>query len=64
VVQIAGVQARQVYAEGRAGARRALLKARFVFAEGRLYQIAYVGELDGLAMPDIDMFLASFKLLR
>jgi hypothetical protein len=63
-VQIAGLPARQVYAEGRAGARRTLLKARFVFADGRLYQIAYVGEPDGPAMPDIDMFLASFKLIQ
>lgn len=63
-VQVAGLPARQVYAEGRAGAQRALLKARFVFAGSRLYQIAYIGERDGLAMPDIDMFLTSFKLLR
>ena len=47
-----------------AGAQRALLKARFVFAAGRLYQIAYVGEHDALAMPDIDMFLTSFKLIQ
>ena len=42
----------------------ALLKARFVVAGSRLYQIAYVGARDGLAMADIDMFLTSFKLLR
>jgi len=30
----------------------------------RLYQIAYVGTRDDLAMADIDMFLSSFKLLR
>jgi len=29
-----------------------------------LYQIAYVGAKDGVAMADIDMFLTSFKLLR
>ena len=63
-VQAAGLPARQVYAEGRAGAQRALLKARFVIAAGRLYQIAYVGEHDALPMPDIDMFLTSFKLMR
>ena len=41
-----------------------LLKARFVVAGSRLYQIAYVGERDSLATADIDMFLTSFKLLR
>jgi len=60
-MMIEGFPGRQVYAEGRGGAR---LKARFVAAGGRLYQIAYIGERDGLAMADIDMFLTSFKLTR
>jgi len=60
-IEIAGLPGRQVYAEGRTGAQ---LKARFVVAGSRLYQIAYVGERDGLAMADIDMFLTSFRLLR
>ncbi len=60
-VMIEGFPGRQVYAEGRAGAR---LKARFVAAGPRLYQIAYVGAKDGVAMADIDMFLTSFKLTR
>ena len=63
-IQIAGLPGRQVYAEGRAGTQGALLKARFVVVGSRLYQIAYVGTRDGLAMADIDMFLTSFKLLR
>lgn len=63
-VVIAGLPGRQVYAEGRAGARDLLLKARFLVAGKRLYQIAYVGDRGGLAMADIDMFLTSFKLLR
>jgi len=63
-VAIAGLPGRQVYAEGRAGARGALLKARFVVAGNRLYQIAYVGERNGPAMADIDLFLTSFKLPR
>ncbi len=63
-VRIAGLPGRQVYAEGRSGARRVLLKARFVVAGSRLYQIAYVGERDSLATADIDMFLTSFKLQR
>jgi len=63
-VQIGGLPGRQIYAEGRTGTRRVLLKARFVVAGNRLYQIAYVGERDGLAMADIDMFLTSFRLLR
>jgi hypothetical protein len=63
-VAIAGVPGRQVYAEGRAGAQVALLKARFVVAGSRLYQIAYVGARDDPAMADIDLFLTSFKLLR
>jgi len=63
-VQAAGLPGRQVYAEGAAGAQRSVLKVRFVAAGSRLYQIAYVGELDSVAMPDIDMFLTSFKLLR
>ncbi|MHB8667076.1 MAG: hypothetical protein ACYC7B_06095 [Burkholderiales bacterium] len=63
-VVIAGLPGRQVYAEGRAGARELVLKARFVVAGKRLYQIAYVGDRGGLAMADIDMFLTSFKLLR
>jgi len=62
-VRVAGLPAWQVYAEGRAGMQPARLKARFVFAAGRLYQIAYIGERDGLAMADIDLFLTSFKLL-
>lgn len=62
--EIAGLPGRQVYAEGRAGAHAAVLKARFVVSGSRLYQIAYVGSRDGLAAADIDMFLASFKLLR
>jgi hypothetical protein len=63
-IPIAGLPGRQVYAEGRAGTQGALLKARFVVAGDRLYQIAYVGTRDGLAIADIDMFLTSFKLLR
>ena len=63
-IKVDGFPGRQVYAEGRAGARDALLKARFVVAGNRLYQIAYVGAKDGVAMTDIDMFLTSFKLLR
>ena len=63
-IQIAGLPGRQVYAEGRAGTQGALLKARFVVAGNRLYQIAYVGTREGLAMADIDMLLTSFKLLR
>jgi hypothetical protein len=63
-ISVEGLPGRQVYAEGRAGGQAALLKARFVVAGTRLYQIAYVGEHDGLAMADIDMFLASFRLLR
>lgn len=62
-VAIAGLPGRQVYAEGRAGAQGARLKVRFVVAGNRLYQIAYVGERDGPAMADIDLFLTSFKLL-
>ncbi len=60
---IAGLPGRQVHAEGGAGAQGALLKARFVVAGNRLYQIAYFGSSDGPAMADIDMFLTSFKLL-
>jgi hypothetical protein len=63
-VAIAGLPGRQVYAEGRTGAQGTRLKARFVVAGIRLYQIAYVGERDGPAMADIDMFLTSFRLLR
>ncbi len=63
-VAIAGLRGRQVYAEGRAGSPGAVLKARFVVTGNRLYQIAYVGTRDSLAMADIDMFLTSFKLLR
>ncbi len=55
---------RQIYAEGRAGAERVLLKARFVVVGNRLYQIAYAGAKDGVAMADVDMFLSSFKLLN
>jgi hypothetical protein len=60
-VPVADLPGRQVYAEGRDGAQ---LKARFVVAGSRLYQIAYVGTRDGLPMADIDMFLTSFKLLH
>ncbi|HEY5293379.1 MAG TPA: hypothetical protein VIJ43_13810 [Burkholderiales bacterium] len=63
-IGIAGFPGRQVYAEGRAGAEGALLKARFVVVGSRLYQIAYVGARNGVAMADVDMFLTSFKLLR
>lgn len=63
-IAIAGLPGRQVFAAGRAGAQDALLKARFVVAGSRLYQIAYVGARDGVAMADIDLFLTSFKLLR
>lgn len=63
-VGIAGFPGRQVYAEGRAGAEGALLKARFVVVGSRLYQVAYVGAKDGVAMADVDMFLASFRLLH
>lgn len=63
-ISIGGFPGRQLYAEGRAGAESALLKARFVLAGSRLYQIAYVGIKDGVAMADVDMFLASFKLLH
>ncbi len=63
-VLIAGLPGRQVYAEGRTGARRVQLKARFVVAGNRLYQIAYVGERNSVATADIDMFLTSFKLRR
>ena len=48
----------------RAGAEGVLLKARFVVVGSRLYQIAYVGARDGVAMADVDMFLTSFKLLH
>ncbi|MBE0622627.1 MAG: hypothetical protein IH605_18700 [Burkholderiales bacterium] len=60
-VAIAGLRGRQVYAEGSNGVQ---LKARFVLAGNRLYQIAYVGSRGAVAMADIDMFLTSFKLLR
>ena len=63
-VGIAGFPGRQVYAEGRAGAEGALLKARFVVVGNRLYQIAYAGAKDGVAMADVDMFLSSFRLLE
>lgn len=63
-VLISGLPGRQVYAEGRIGEQGALLKARFVVAGKRLYQIAYVGERNSVAMADIDMFLTSFKLLH
>jgi hypothetical protein len=59
-ISIDGFPGRQVYAEGRAG----VLKARFVVAGNRLYQIAYVGAKDGVDMADVDMFLTSFRLLR
>lgn len=60
-VQVGGLPGRQLYAEGLAGAR---LRARFLVSGTRLYQIAYVGVGDALSMADIDMFLASFRLLR
>ena len=63
-VLIGGLPGRQIYAEGRTGTHSALLKARFVVAGKRLYQIAYVGARGAVAMADIDMFLSSFKLLR
>ena len=63
-IGIAGFPGRQVYAEGGAGAHDMLLKARFVVVGSRLYQIAYVGAREGVAMADVDMFLASFRLLH
>jgi hypothetical protein len=63
-VIIDGISGRQIYAEGHAGADEAILKARFIVAGSRLYQIAYVGAKDSVAMADVDMFLSSFKLLR
>ena len=63
-IGIAGHPGREVYAESRAGAEGALLKARFIVVGSRLYQIAYVGAKDGVAMADVDMFLTSFKLLK
>ncbi len=63
-VGVAGLPGRQVYAEGWAGGKAVLLKARFVVAGSRLYQIAYVGTQGSVAMADVDMFLASFKLLQ
>ncbi|MBE0623665.1 MAG: hypothetical protein IH606_02515 [Burkholderiales bacterium] len=59
-IEVAGLPGRQIYAEGQA----TVLKARFVVSGSRLYQIAYVGIRDDVAMADIDMFLSSFKLLR
>lgn len=63
-VGVGGMPGRQVYAEGRAGAQELVLKARFVVAGARLYQIAYVGARGGLAMAEVDLFLTSFKLPR
>lgn len=63
-VAVDGISGRQVHAEGSAGADYMILKARFVVVGSRLYQIAYVGAKDGLAMADVDMFLTSFKLLK
>ena len=63
-ISIEGFPGRQVYAEGQAGAQGVLLKARFVAVGNRLYQIAYIGAKDGVAMADVDMFLTSFKLLH
>ena len=63
-VDMAGLQGLQVYAEGRAGTQAAELKARFAVDGSRLYQIAYVGAREDLAMADIDLFLTSFKLMR
>jgi len=59
-VQIGGLPGRQLYAEGVGGAR---LSARFLVSGTRLYQIAYVSAGDALPLADIDMFLASFRLL-
>lgn len=63
-VAVAGLPGRQVYAEGRAGAQATELKARFAVDGSRLYQIAYVGARNSVAMADIDLFLDSFKLAR
>ena len=63
-IVVAGFSGRQVYGEGSAGTGAALLKARFVVVGSRLYQIAYLGAKDGVAMADVDMFLTSFKLLK
>lgn len=63
-IGIAGFPGRQVYAEGGAGAQDMRLKARFVVVGSRLYQIAYIGAREGVAMADVDMFLASFRLLH
>jgi hypothetical protein len=63
-IQVAGLPGRQISAEGSGAAQATLLKARFVVSGSRLYQIAYVGAREDLAMADIDMFLGSFKLLR
>ena len=63
-ISIEGFSGRQVYAEGRAGTEGVLIKARFVAVGSRLYQIAYAGAKDGVAMTDVDMFLTSFKLLH
>jgi hypothetical protein len=63
-ISIEGFPGRQVHAEGRAGAQGVLLKARFVAVGNRLYQIAYIGAKDGVAMANVDMFLTSFKLLH
>ena len=57
-VLIGGLPGRQIYAEGRTGTHSALLKARFVVAGNRLYQIAYVGARGAVAMADINMFLS------
>lgn len=63
-VDVAGLPGRQIHAEGSAGAESVMLKARFVVAGNRLYQIAYAGAKDGVAMADVDMFLSSFRLLN
>lgn len=63
-VSVGGMRGRQVYAEGRAGGQEVVLKARFVVAGDRVYQVAYVGARDAIAADDVDMFLTSFKLLR
>jgi hypothetical protein len=63
-IRVDGIQGRQVYAEGPAGAAQMLLKARFFAVGSRVYQVAYVGAKDGAAMADVDMFLTSFKLLK
>lgn len=63
-IAVAGLPGRRVYAEGRAGAQAMELKALFALDGKRLYQVAYVGARNSVAMADIDLFLDSFKLQR